>query len=358
MNCHLKKNKSHIAAQAAAILALCATGNITPAFAASFTETTFATGASVSSTDPDSVSYGGGSLWIEYSNGASSTDYSGASTLIQYNLNGTVRNRYSMAGDVDGLKYNPATGMVWALQNQDANSQLSIINPTTKSVTAYTYGAPYTSAQATRGFDDVAFIGNNVYLSETNPAATGDPVLVKLSSNTPSSPVTMSTVLTGAGLMLTDPDSLKSTPNGGLIQTGEGDEALTVINNPGTASQSAHSIALSGANGARIGKPDDALDVTSTSGTFYLTDTTANKVYMVSATGLTPGSLFVNVGNEFGMVNPATGVITEVLPGSGLHGMEFIPGASTATPEPSAFGLGILTLAAGLATARRFRKKI
>jgi hypothetical protein len=318
-----------------------------PVWAASFATSTFATGAAVNATGADSVTYGNGSLWVEYSNGAPSNNYTGNSTIVQYNVNGAVQNTYAIGGNVDGLKYNPNTGVVWALQNQDGNSQLSIINPTTKVVSTFMYSAP---VSATRGFDDVAFIGNNVFLSQTNPTSTSDAVVVKLNSATPSTPLLYTTVLTGAGLLATDPDSLKSTPNGGLILTGEGDGALTFISNPGTGPQTASSVKLSGANGATIGSPDDAIYATATSGTFYVTDSTTSIVYAINASGLTVGSLFVNVGNAFGSVDPSTGVVTPLVSGVGLHGAEFV-----AAPEPASIGLAIagVVLVAFFAYRRR-----
>jgi len=42
-----------------------------------------------------------------------------------------------------------------------------------------TYGPPYMPG-AGRGFDDVVFDGNRIFLSETNPAVIGDPVIVQL----------------------------------------------------------------------------------------------------------------------------------------------------------------------------------
>jgi len=92
------------------------------AHAASFTSSVFATGTAVSSTSPDSVTYGNGSLWVEYSNGAASSNYTGNSTIVQYNTSGAVQNTYTLGGNVDGLKYNPNTGLIWALQNQDGNT--------------------------------------------------------------------------------------------------------------------------------------------------------------------------------------------------------------------------------------------
>lgn len=338
---------------AVAVVALCA--SFVPASAASFTTSVFATGSAVSSTSPDSVTYGNGSLWVEYSNGASSTDYTGKSTIVQYNASGSVQNTYTIAGSVDGLKFNPSTGLIWALQNQDANSRLSIINPTTKSVSSFTYGSPYTAMASSRGFDDVAFLGGNIYLSETNPAAATDSIVVKLNSSTLSSPITFTTVLTGTGLVATDPDSLKTTPSGGLVLTSGGDGTLTFIDNPGLPSQSAHSVTLSGAAGVSIGSPDDSIYATASSGTFYLTDTKANTVYAVSATGLTAGSsLFANVGNAFGSVDASTGVFTPIVSGSGLHGIEFVPSV-TMTPEPSTLGITLLGAALGMLVLHRRR---
>jgi hypothetical protein len=55
---------------------------------------------------------------------------------VQYSPSGAVQHVYTMAGLVDGLKFNPVTGMVWALQNNDGNATLSLINPATESVVA------------------------------------------------------------------------------------------------------------------------------------------------------------------------------------------------------------------------------
>jgi hypothetical protein len=308
------------------------------ASAASFTSSVFATGGAVAGTKPDSITYGNGSIWVEYGNGADSTGASGSSTIVQYGTNGAVVNTYTLAGSVDGLKYDPNTGMLWALQNQDANSQLTIINPITTTKKVFTYGAIYTSSSG-RGFDDVAFLGGKTFLSFTNPVAPTDPVLVELGSL--SSPILTTSILTGTGLLLTDPDSLKTTPTGGLIQTGGGDGALTFITGPGTVGQTATSRLLKPEPGMTIGNPDDALYPTATSGTFYLTDTTANTVYALAATGLSTSTLYVNVGNVFGSVDTSTGVVTPLFTGSGLHGIEFVP----AVPEPSTFGLVLAGLA-------------
>ena len=101
---------------------------------------------------------------------------------MQYSSSGAVQHSYAISGSVDGLKFNPNTGMVWALQNQDGNATLSLINPTTHAVTGpLSYAAPPyfygPDGGNGRGYDDVAFLGGKVYLSYTNPANPTDPVL-------------------------------------------------------------------------------------------------------------------------------------------------------------------------------------
>ena len=83
--------------------------------------TTFATGAAVSATGPDSIALGAGSIWVSYTNGTSGTG-GGSSTIVQYDMQGNIQNKYTVAGSVDGLKVQPDTGLVWCLQNQDGNS--------------------------------------------------------------------------------------------------------------------------------------------------------------------------------------------------------------------------------------------
>jgi DNA-binding beta-propeller fold protein YncE len=54
---------------------------------------------------------------------------SGHSTIVEYDHSGKIDHTYQISGYVDGLKFDPVTGEIWALQNQDGNSTLSIIDP-------------------------------------------------------------------------------------------------------------------------------------------------------------------------------------------------------------------------------------
>ena len=301
----------------------------------SFTSNVFATGGALGVTHPDSVTLGDGSVWIAYTNGTNGTGGGGNSTVVQYGTSGVVLSTYSIAGSVDGLKFNPSTGQVWALQNQDGNSALTIINPTTHTLTPVSYAV----TSPTSGFDDVVFNGSQTYLSQTNPASPTDPIIVNLTNSV--SPLTVGTILTKGALgMNNDPDSLKLSPSGSLVLSSGDDGTLTFVANPGTGSQSVSFLQLSNATGAAVSGLDDSLYATATQGTIYLTDTGANTVYAIQASGLTLGELFAAVGSEkaFGTVDLSTGLFTTINIGSSLtspHGLAF------ATPEPGTFALAL-----------------
>jgi hypothetical protein len=71
----------------------------------------------------------GDDIWVAYTNGADSTGASGQSTVAEYDRSGHIDQSYQIAGSVDGLKADPVTGQIWALQNQDGNSTLILIDP-------------------------------------------------------------------------------------------------------------------------------------------------------------------------------------------------------------------------------------
>jgi hypothetical protein len=337
---------------------------------------TFATGSAVSASQPDSITDGAGSIWVEYGNGADSTGASGSSTIVRYSTGGVVQNTYTIAGLVDGLKFNPVTGMVWALQNNDGNSTLSIINPTISNpTTAVSSPLMYQSPSSSRGYDDVAFLGGNVYMSYSNPVNPTDPVVQMLNQgNTPSGTLTTTNILTAQQGGLTsstnepDIDSLKSTPSGALVLTTEGDGPgtgcsptstcdpvgeLTLIKNPG-ASQSVTNVPVT-SGGNNVKGIDDVIFPGATSGWLYVAETgSANKIDKVWLTGLDPNMAIVAIGglNEVALVDPTTGDVgTVLLSGlSSVHGMDFVAAASA--PEPSTWpmlllGLGGLAIAAG-----------
>jgi hypothetical protein len=340
----------------------------------------FATGGPVGGTQPDSITDGDGSIWVQYGNNASSIGAGGDSTIVEYSSAGAVEHQWSISGDVDGLKFNPVTGMVWALQNQDANATLSLINPKTNAVTGpmkyasppYVYGPVTSPSGVGRGYDDVAFLGGKVYLSFTNPVNPSDPVLQILNQgNTPSGTLTTTSILnanqtnplfTSSSQNPPDIDSLKSTPNGELVLTSEGDGLgpqwatsdgrYTLISDPGTSHQTATNVRVTNAAGVNVNGMDDIIFPGATSGTLYVAGTPGNEVFAVHLTGLNPNTPIIALGsfNEVATVNPITGVVEKpLLSVAAPHGMDFVP-STAGVPEPPTWTMLLLGLA-GLATS-------
>jgi len=302
--------------------------------------------APAGSSAPDSITIGGGSIWVEYGNGADSTGATGSSTIVEYSMLGQVEHTYTVTGLADGLKYDPATGNVWVLLNNDGNATLRFINPTTDEVSGtLKYGSGYVyGASSSRGFDDVVFDGNRVFLSETNPVNPGDPVIVQLLNGTaPFGTLETQGILslgdTGTNLVtgqtnqtlpMTDPDSLKLLPNGELLLTGEADGAYIFVKDPGTAQQTESFVQMPA---GFVG--DDAIMPTSRAGTFYISNQGGNDIIRVSMTGLNTSDLYADIPseNELVQIDPTTGKITPLVTGlSSPHGLAFVAAAATSGP--------------------------
>jgi len=298
----------------------------------------FATGSAVGATAPDSIAVGRGSVWVSYANGADSTGKTGKSAIVQYDLKGKVRHQYSIAGSVDGLKLEPETGLVWALQNQDGNSTLTLIDPEH----GITPNSPlqYAVLSASRGYDDVVFLGEKIFMSYTNPSASPDATIQRLENR--SSPLKFSDVLTmgatGTDLATgkhnqptsqNDPDSLKLTPEGGLMLSSGDDGQLIFVEHPGQSNQSVSFLSLlDPSTGMGVSGLDDALFATAEKGTFYLTNTGGNQVLTIEAEDLPIGSLYANVDslNEFAKVDLKTGLVHALVNNlNGPHGLVFVP---------------------------------
>ncbi len=292
-----------------------------------------------------------GAIWVEYGNGADSTGASGSSTIVEYSLGGQIENSYTIAGSVDGLKIDPNTGIVFALQNQDGNSTLSLIDPTTGKISGpLSYGV----SSSTRGYDDVAFVNGSVYLSYTNPTGSGDGVVQKLlngdqpigkliTSNILADGATGTNIATGktGPIPLNDPDSLQATPDGSLLLSSEADKALTLISDPGTAAQSERFVQLT--NLPAGSSLDDVIIPTSSTGTFYVSNSGTNQVQAYKVSGLNTSDAYASVGTEIVQVDLQTGAQTVLIAGlTGSHGLGFIPSAndSPTVESTSIFALG------------------
>ena len=297
---------------------------------------TFATGTGVNATAPDSIAVTKNSLWVSYANGADSHGLGGSSTVVQYKLkNAKVRSTYSIPGSVDGLKIDPSTGNVWALQNQDGNSTLTVIDPEEHSVSK---PIPYAVKSATRGVDDVAFLLDRAFLSYTNPVAPNDPTILLVQNG--SQPVAVTPILlmgaTGTDLATglptqptsqSDPDSLRLTPYGDLMLSSGGNAQLIFVSHPGMATQSVSFLNLLDQAKHPVADLDDAAFATAQKGTFFLADTGHNRILKINAAKLPVGSLYASVSslNALVAVDLKTGVVTPVVGNlQGPHGLQFV----------------------------------
>jgi hypothetical protein len=294
-----------------------------------------ATGTPLGATAPDSIAIGGGHIWVAYTNGASSTGAAGSpnSTVAEYTKAGNLVHSFSLPGYVDGLKVDPATGDVWALQNQDGNSTLTLIEHGADNLVG---PLAYADPSPTQGYDDVVFQGSTIYMSRTNPNP-GDPVIVTLSGgNEPTGPLAVTDVFfngatgtdTVTGVVgpvpLNDPDSLKTAPNGDLLLTSGDDGTIIDIHNIGP-SQSVTFTPVTDASGSPVSGLDDVIQTTASSGTFYIADGADDRVLAVHVSDLNPNDYYASVGslNEFGEVDPTTGVFTPLVSASNAPGGEF-----------------------------------
>lgn len=120
--------------------------------------------------NPDSITSGGGYLYVAYTNATKSDGSDHAfSTVVQYTRSGGFVHAYSILGHCDGLRYNPYTGLVWALVNQDANPYMYTINSGARIITPYRFS----SVPHGGGFDDLAFTNGKALISASNPTLNG-----------------------------------------------------------------------------------------------------------------------------------------------------------------------------------------
>src|ERR1700751_59663 len=136
-----------------------------PSAASGFTLATFATAPSGSSA-PDSIAVVKNTVWIAYGNGGKPDGSGGAkSTIVEYSEHGDILRSLTVLGHNDGLRLDPRTGKLWAMQNEDSDPNLVVIDPARGSMVSYAFGkTPHGG-----GYDDIAFKGNAIYISASNP---------------------------------------------------------------------------------------------------------------------------------------------------------------------------------------------
>ena len=307
-------------------------------------------------TGPDDLTSIALNLFTAFQNGVGSqgepsTDGNTDSTVVEFGVGGQEIHQWDLKGKCDGLTADPATGVVIATVNEDGNSSLYTISPTSPAATAiqhYTYNKPLPHHGGT---DAISIVGGQILISASAPGTTGGkpapqptyPAVYQVSLNKSSHVATVASVyseeatatVANAGSMhgkkvklgLTDPDSNEVVPSwaprfaGQFMLTSQADKEQIF----------AKGIGSSTAPTLQVLKLSQSVDDTQWTAPapsiLFATDTTADTVDTV--TGAFPArSVFVAVTpcdaanapstcpapgfppNYLGTINPFTGHVT------------------------------------------------
>lgn len=296
--------------------------------------------------DPDSVTFNSTDIFVGYGNGGNPDGSGGAmSTIVEYDTSGNVVTTFTVTGHNDGLRINPKDGTLWALQNEDANANLAIIDLRhggKQTVFEFPSPAPHGG-----GYDDLVFTKGGTFVSASNPTNnpnTGPAIVsIKPSGKT----IKVDEVFSGSGsatnvltgnsetLNLQDPDSMILDPFGELILDSQGDGLEVIVHNAGQKCQSAFVVPLiypdSPTTTAGI-MADDTAFATTNEGFIVFADKTLQTVFKITAPYFFVGAAYTAFQNDAGTLgfvghtDFTTGLSTPIITGLGNPGgMAFIP---------------------------------
>jgi hypothetical protein len=286
-------------------------------------------------------------VFVGYGNGVAKDGSQNnlSSTIVEYTSTGAIVQQFSVPGHNDGLKVDPTTHLVWALQNEDGDPNLVVIDPAHHTQTQYTFGPVANGG----GFDDITFVGGKVFLSESNPSKNPntDPAIVEATLDNTTQMVNVTTVLLGNAsafnlvtkqqvmLNLQDPDSMTADRSGNLVMTSQADDEIITIHHPGTSNQFVTLLPLQLS-------VDDTLFLPSgrsrgedcgggSNGVVLVTDQASGAIYEISGPGLGSSSLpltaALDVG-EVGRLNVKNGTFTPIISGlANPRGLAFLGGS-------------------------------
>ncbi len=297
--------------------------------------TTFAQSVEGKYTKPDSITFNSNNVFVGYGNGVATDGSDGkSSTIVEYTMQGAVVQTFSVKGHNDGLKIDPSTGLLWAMQNEDGNPSLAIIDPASGSQTVYSFGPNPCGG----GYDDIVFDGVQVFLSCSNPANNPnmDPAIVSVTlsgTNAIVAPVLLGNAsavdkITGktVTLNLQDPDSMTLDPSGVLVLESQADSELVFVTNPGTPGQTVTVLPITTVGNAT--QLDDTVFPTTSVGTILVAARDAETVIALKSLEFSVNSAFSATGDTVSELDLTNGALTVVVnaPKSSTHGMAFIPG--------------------------------
>jgi len=272
-----------------------------------------------------------------------------SSTIVEFSLDGAVQRAFQVPGHNDGLRIINRS-FLWALQNEDANPNLVVIDLRSGLQTQYQFSpTPHGG-----GYDDIAVKGGSIYFTASNPNLDSNgvndfPALVRatLSGNS----VVLEPVLYGNGeatdfstgkttsLNLTDPDSMTVDPRGNIVFVSQADSVLVFVHKPLEADQAAGVLPLSssvtGPGGATI-TIDDTAFAPRGAVVLLVTDVQGGIIYKIERParpafgfkpGFAPGQAY-SASDTLGLVGTLdvdTGFITPIVTGFGsARGLLFL----------------------------------
>jgi hypothetical protein len=297
-----------------------------------YTVSVFATSIPGVDFAPDSIAVLNGNVYVGYGDGVAKDGSDGkSSTIVEYKSNGDMVTTFFVPGHNDGLRVNPQTRQLWALQNEDGNPNLVIIDPRTRIQTMYTFGP---TAQG-GGYDDIAFRGSDVFLSASNPLSSPNTAPAIVKAQLSGSTVVVTPVLSGTAtatdiptntptaLNLQDPDSMIFDPLGDLVLDSQADSELIIVHHVGFADQTTYHLPITqGGNPVQI---DDTVFATASHGVILVSDRDGETVYAISRNIFSPNAAYSATPTSVAALNLDTGVLTDVVSGMvSPHGMAFI----------------------------------
>jgi len=307
-----------------------------------YTVSVFAQGPANAS-QPDSIVQWRDSVIVGFENHVAKDGTDGkSSTIVEFSLGGAVKRTFTVPGHNDGLRVVNGD-FLWALQNEDANPNLVVIDLRSGRQTQYQF-APTPHGG---GYDDIVVRDGEVYFTASNPNLDANgvndfPALVKvtlagasviltpvLSGNAPATNITTGKVV---NLNLTDPDSMTLDPRGNIVFVSQADSVLVFVHNPLKANQAVGVLPLTssatGPGGALI-TIDDTSFAPSGASALLVTDISTGTIYRIERPifGFDPGQPYSasDTAGIVGTLNLDSGVITPIVSGFGsARGLLFL----------------------------------
>jgi hypothetical protein len=303
------------------------------------------------SSAPDSIAVLRDHVFVGYGDGNLPNGSDGKSTqIVDYAIDGTIKYTYTVKGHNDGLKIDPSTHLLWAIQNEDSNANLVVIDPKTHQQKLYVFGP----AAHGGGYDDVVFRGCKAYISASNPASNPNAAPAIVSATLDGGFVDVKPVLAGNAsaidiptdatvkLNLQDPDSMTVDPEGNIVLDSQADHELIFVSKPGSSLQRVLHLPLTfqkPGGGLTAVEVDDTAFVTSTEGFILFADKGLNKVFALKKNAFAPGAAYTAAsGGPFvGTIDLTSGVVTPIVTGlKGPGGMAFVDTTKRSTHESDA----------------------